>query len=52
MRKYRAIAVAVVAVAYGIAAAAFPDVLLPSQESIVAIIDAFVEAFPTEGTSE
>ncbi len=48
-KKYRALAVTAVAFVYAIAAAIFPDVLLPSQESVVAIIDAVVEAFPTEG---
>lgn len=52
MKRYRKLAVAAVALAYAVAATAFPDVLLPDQESVVAIIDAVVEALEPTGAPE
>ena len=45
-KKYRALAVAIVAVAYAVAAVAFPYALLPSEESVIAVIDAILGALP------
>lgn len=42
MKKYRALAV--LAVAYGIAASIYPDYLLPFQEQITAIFDGISNA--------
>ncbi len=48
IKKYRTLAVAIVAAIYGLAALIFPDVVLPSQESIVAIMDTLAETLSGE----
>ncbi len=50
MKKYRTIVLAAVAVVYAVAAAIFPDVLLPDPELFAEIFDAITSAL--EGAPE
>ena len=52
LKKYRNLIIAIVVAIYAAIAIVFTDQILPDQEIVIDLIDAFVEAFTTEGIPE